>query len=356
MAQIYVNRPGLTLQRKPVTGEVVPFVRATVLGVGEVQVVGGDSRRCNLFCDTEELGAVSISFWDKFSDVGEVVWRFATLHLFNLREVPDTEGLYSTTKDSLVVLEPDFLVNVTEIAGCFNRGGANPLMYLLKKFIGFEDSEPIILGKVVNTCFDELLINPHAQFEEIFGDEIRRNFISLATMPSFNDDTVNSLRQNAQRQYNTLQDIVRCLEIDSAVIEPTFLSDKYGLQGRLDVMFEYAGDGNRKNIVELKSGSAPGLHIGMWGNHLMQVSCYNLLLDSSFPDRTGGGNILYSSAEVEPLRNAMNIIQLKQDALMLRNRIVALEHELAEGAAESIQRINPDSFGVAPPFIEEDLL
>ncbi|MEA3255546.1 MAG: AAA domain-containing protein [Candidatus Altiarchaeota archaeon] len=356
LTKIYAGKPDLTLTRKPATDdEIIPSVKATVLGVGDIREVGDNSRRCNLFCDTDELGAVSISFWNKFSDIGGIIWKFATLRLFNLQKVPDTEDLYSTTKDSLVVLEPDFLVNATQVAECFHRDDANPLLYLLKKFVGFRVSEPIILGKIVNTCFDELLRNSNISFKEIFKDEIRQNTLPLTTLPLPTEEVVNSLRQRAHKQYDTLQTIVRCLEINSAVIEPTFLSDKYGLQGRLDVLLEYDNDGNRKNIIELKSGSAPGLHIGIWPNNLMQVSCYNLLLDSSFPNRTGGCNILYSKAGDEPLRNAPNIIQLKQDALMLRNRIVALEYELTNNTGESIQRINPDAFGTAPPFIKEDI-
>ena len=355
LVQIYANKSDLTLQRRSIRREIVPFVRATVLSIGDIQIVGNNSRRCIIFCDTEEIGKVNISFWDKFSDIGRIAWKFATLYLFDIKKVPDTETLYSTTSKSLVVLEPDFLVNATEIAECFDWKGANPLLYLLKKFIGFENSEPIIRGWIVNICFDELLRNSNAQFEEIFDDAIRQNSISLLPLRLSEENTVNNLQQDAQSHYNRLQGTVNRLERNSAIIEPTFLSDKYGLQGRLDVMLEYSNDNNRRDIIELKSGSAP--HSGIWPNHLIQLISYNLLLDSSFPNRTGSCSLLYSKAEIdEALRNAPNSIQSNQDALMLRNQIVAIEHELANGENESIQQINPTDFGIAPPFIEEDIV
>jgi DNA replication ATP-dependent helicase Dna2 len=355
LVQIYANKSDLTLQRRSIRREIVPFVRATVLSIGDIQIVGNNSRRCIIFCDTEEIGKVNISFWDKFSDIGRIARKFATLHLFDIKKVPDTETLYSTTSKSLVVLEPDFLVNATEIAECFDWNGANPLLYLLKNFIGFENTEPSILGWIVNICFDELLRNSNAQFEEIFDDAIRQNSISLLPLRLSEENTVNNLQQDAQSHYNRLQGTVNRLERNSAIIEPTFLSDKYGLQGRLDVMLEYSNDNNRRDIIELKSGSAP--HSGIWPNHLIQLISYNLLLDSSFPNRTGSCSLLYSKAEIdEALRNAPNSIQSNQDALMLRNQIVAIEHELANGENESIQQINPTDFGIAPPFIEEDIV
>lgn len=356
LVQIYANKSDLTLQRRSIRREIVPFVRATVLSIGDIQIVGNNSRRCIIFCDTEEIGKVNISFWDKFSDIGRIAWKFATLHLFDIKKVPDTETLYSTTSKSLVVLEPDFLVNATEIAECFDWNGVNPLLYLLKKFIGFENTEPSILGWIVNICFDELLRNSNAQFEEIFENAIRRNSVSLLTPPLSDGDAVNNIQQKAQSHYNRLQTIVNRLERNSATIEPTFLSDKYGLQGRLDVMLEYSNDNNRKDIIELKSGSAPPLHIGIWQSNLIQLISYNLLLDSTFPNRTGSCSLLYSKAEIdEALRNAPNSIQSNQDALMLRNQIVAIEHELANGENESIQQINPTDFGIAPPFSNENI-
>jgi DNA replication ATP-dependent helicase Dna2 len=354
LAEQYANIQNLTLQRRPVIGEIVPFVRATVLNIGEIHITDNNSRWRAIFCNTEELGAVNILFWNDSGDIGEILWKFAPLHLFNIKKVPHKETLYATTKDSLVVLEPDFLVNATDIAKCFLFKGTNPLLYLLKKFIGFTNTEPIILGKIVNAVFDELLRNSEARFEGIFENAIRQDPISLLSLHLSNDSAVNNMRQRAQGHYDRLQSTVTRLERNSAIIEPTFLSDEYGLQGRLDVMLEYTSDVNRKDIIELKSGSAPSSRI--WPNHLIQLSSYNLLLDSSFPNRTGSSSILYSKADIEEaLRNAPNIIQSKQDALMLRNRIVAIEHKLAKGEHELIQQINPTNFGIAPPFNVVDI-
>ena len=353
LAEQYANIQNLTLQRRPVAVEIVPFVRATVLHIGKIHITDNNSRWRAIFCNTEELGAVNILFWNDFSDIGEISWKFAPLHLFNIKKVPHKETLYTTTTDSLVVLEPDFLVNATDIAECFHQNG-NPFLYLLKKFIGFTNTEPIILGKIVNNEFDELLRNSEAQFEKIFENAIRQNLISLLSLHLSDDSTVNNMRQRAQGHYDRLQSTVTRLERNSATIEPTFLSDEYGLQGRLDVMLEYTSDVNRKDIIELKSGSAPSSRI--WPNHLIQVSSYNLLLDSSFPNRTGSSSILYSKADIEEaLRNVPNIIQPKQDALMLRNQIVAIEHKLANGESELIQQINPTNFGIAPTYVRDDI-
>lgn len=188
LAEQYANIQNLTLQRRPVIGEIVPFVRATVLRIGEIHITDNNSRWRAIFCNTEELGAVNILFWNDFSDIGEILWKFAPLHLFNIKKVPHRETLYATTKDSLVVLEPDFLVNAIDIAECFHFKGTNHLLYLLKKFIGFTNTEPIILGKIVNDVFDELLRNSEARFEGIFENAIRQDPLSLLSLHLSDDN------------------------------------------------------------------------------------------------------------------------------------------------------------------------
>jgi DNA replication ATP-dependent helicase Dna2 len=164
-----------------------------------------------------------------------------------------------------------------------------------------------------------------------------------------------------------LKGLLPDLKADYYIVEPSFLSPKYGLQGRLDLLMEYKEDENRKDIVELKSGSSPShtyaltlpdgntYQSGIWGNHLAQTTCYNLLLDSAFAGRTGSSQVLYSSAAVYPLRNAPNITRTKQDVLQFRNWVIALEHAMMLGNNTILQDLTPQNAKGLPSYISSEL-
>ncbi|MCK5742737.1 MAG: AAA family ATPase, partial [Chlorobi bacterium] len=175
------------------------------------------------------------------------------------------------------------------------------------------------------------------------------------------------IKAKAEKQFNILKGLVPDFPNDLLSVEPSFVSADYGLQGRLDLMTESATDKGRKNIIELKSGKAPSrdmyfksadgktVSIGLWSNHLAQTTGYNLLVDSTFDRRSGYSQILYSSDDTNPLRNAPNIQGKKQELMIHRNHIIAGERRLAEGDSSLLSNLGPEEFGIRPPYTEKDL-
>ena len=78
----------------------------------------------------------------------------AALHpLLNLVDpVPQPDGRYRPRR---VVLEPDYLVNVTTIAECAQVSGTLPDWALLNAFLPDETSRPLVVGNLVNLLLDE---------------------------------------------------------------------------------------------------------------------------------------------------------------------------------------------------------
>ncbi|MBC7196350.1 MAG: AAA family ATPase, partial [Deferribacterales bacterium] len=155
-----------------------------------------------------------------------------------------------------------------------------------------------------------------------------------------------------------LKHIIKNYKGKEIILEPTFISNKYGLQGRLDMLIDYGRESHQKDIIELKSTkNYPGINIGLYPNHEAQTLCYDLLVSSTYPDRIGYNSILYSSApiEEEPLRNvdAGEKYLSKQELLLLRNRIVASELKLARGIYEPFFEILSESFGPYPRFLQD---
>ena len=68
---------------------------------------------------------------------------------------------------------------------------------------------------------------------------------------------------------------------DKAYLEPSFFSNEYGVQGRLD-LFHIDEENKQSDIVELKSGKLfkPNGY-GLNENHYVQTLLYDLIIESN---------------------------------------------------------------------------
>ena len=99
------------------------------------------------------------------------------------------------------------------------------------------------------------------------------------------------------------------IEAEGSFLEPSFYSETYGLQGRLDVFYRDPKEGKKAAIVELKSGKAykPNVY-GISSNHFVQTLLYELMVKSAFgTGLTTTNYILYSSLDEKQLRFAPTV-------------------------------------------------
>lgn len=361
-----MSAPPLTGLRND-TADTLPLLRAVV--IGKPYSVEQPFPATMLPVAVEDEGGILIALRGIAAEIASYVWQGATIHLTDVRRSKRDTGLFSTTASTLAVLEPDVLLDVTAVAECFQNLGANHRLYFLQRFKASGATGAMLLGTIVNSCFDALLDNPDTDFDVLFSMALRQKpLVSLAGLGSA-PDAVETLRTAVREHFDALREIIPSLEADRYIVEPSFISPLYGLQGRLDLMMEYTAEPRRKTVVELKSGSAPKpdaasrlyedqqpLPLGMWANHYAQTTCYNLLLDSAYPERTGDSSVLYSSDRMRPLRNAPNIIPAKSAVLNIRNRIIAAEYGLINRKFGLFDDFRPEKFGAVPSFVRDELL
>ncbi len=247
----------------------------------------------------------------------------------NLLEVDiDREGDY---RPRMFVVEPDYLMDVTAVAECFKDNGAQPLAYLVKKFLPHEVTPAILLGNIANFFLDRLLTEPDAAYPELLRETFRLFPFVYAPM---SDSTVREISNKAQKHYVNLKSMARQgfaqqnIEPENCILEPTFYSEQYGLQGRLDLFYH---TDERAAIVELKSGTPfrPNAY-GIQRSHFTQTLLYDLLVRSVFGPQTDPAKyILYSGADVQQLRFAPTVAPEQWEALQVRNQLVAIERLLA---------------------------
>lgn len=254
---------------------------------------------------------------------------------------------YEAVSTTRIILEPDLLIDISDLAECFNWQGADRLLFLVKKLVPQSPGSAAFKGNVVNALLDNVLRSPEMDMKQSFVEAVSENVLHAA---AYGREALNEMFHDIRNKHwpNLLRAAAE-LKDRPVRIEPTFFSALYGLQGRLDILAEDEKDPHRKEIFELKSGRCP--NHGAWRNHEMQVVGYNMLLRSAFgQERVGSSAILYSSAPDTPLRNVSSNRQAENDLLSLRNEVVSQVLRIAAGEYDILDRITPAAAEGLPEF------
>ena len=262
-----------------------------------------------------------------------VTGPFVVLNLINA-QVHDDGYLYPTQ----IVIEPDYLVNVTDVAACFGGNDASfqPWSSLPKRLIPFEKRPPLVRGNIVNTFLDVLIQNPETSFHDVRSTIFEMQPLELCT---FTDEEVRRLVVDLKHHFVTVQKFVRELlpeldiDRDTVTLEPSFLSPAYGLQGRLDLLeSQKVTEDSFTSIVELKTSKIfrPNRH-GIRSDNFIQTLLYDLMINQALGKEANVRSyILYSVDYDKPVRYAPPEFMRQMEALTARNQLVALEALIAQ--------------------------
>ena len=234
---------------------------------------------------------------------------------------------------SIIVLEPDYLVDVTSIAECFQPESIQSMLHVLGKFKARKNTLPIAIGNTSNYYLDELLSDSQVSFEASFKKLFQTNPLSFLT---FSDDEIRFLKSSVQIHFENLRRVLEHdfkkenILISNCYLEPTFYSNKYGIQGRLDVWHQPLHEMST-SIVELKSGSLyrPNLY-GVNAAHYAQICLYDLLISSVYPEFRVNAYLLYSKIQENQLRYVRMESFMKKELMKIRNEIVLIEKALSQ--------------------------
>ena len=155
----------------------------------------------------------------------------------------------------LIILEPDYLVNVTSVAHCFTNYAESHLVNLISRLKPSPCSEAILLGNLAGQMLDEQI---HATPDNTptYADSVKQffksNAISLLTTEVSNEFHSNAKAQCqniAKAMHHTLPQSVANFDINEGIVEPSFFSEMLGLQGRMDYIQH-----DLRILIEQKSG------------------------------------------------------------------------------------------------------
>ncbi|MFW6267739.1 MAG: AAA domain-containing protein [Marinilabiliaceae bacterium] len=275
----------------------------------------------------------------------------------------------------LVVLEPDYLIDVTSVARCFQnirgrRIQAHELFFTGRAEIR-RPTKAIHKGNVANLFFDELLNEQprdEKDFRAILMDSFRIFPLPYTSLRDINKEYFDELEE----QFKNLRRVVdqdfgkgdhRPIDRDRSNLEVFLMSPSLGLQGRMDLFDETPSENGhyQSKIIELKSGKLPFPQDDpnrVAEDHSAQIRMYNMLAQKVLghhPKKIFNA-VLYSSSSRagEALRYVSHFHAYQREIINLRNQIVAWEYRLASDSepfqqSESFVRgIDVRKFGVDP--------
>ena len=255
----------------------------------------------------------------------------------------------------LIVVEPDYLIDISTIANCFETYGHHPLLFTVNRLTPRLSNKHIVLGNFAGSALDDIINHPaEYDIKETFRSNFREKALDYATCPDFD---ATSFKQDAERQVENIKGIVdeifQTFDREKAILEPSFVCERLGIQGRVDLMTT-----DLKLLVEQKSGKNTfierkyknphgSLHVE---KHYVQVLLYYGILQYNFQLSPKNAHIqlLYSKyplpdglLEVEPLQ------KLIREAIRFRNQAVATEFWMADnGFDRMLPLLTPQTLNV----------
>ncbi|MBO7068249.1 MAG: AAA family ATPase [Bacteroidaceae bacterium] len=254
----------------------------------------------------------------------------------------------------LIILEPDYLVDISQIARCMDSYSDSPLVYLLHMIEPVVQSEAIMLGNLAGQLLDEALHvhdknRPYSVSAREFFEKNAMNL--LATPPNAH------FHVNAQVQQQNIQKAVRhdlptqtgSFDADKVLVEPSFFSPMLGLQGRMDML-----QLDFRVLVEQKSGN--GAFVPKDNDHsipkaqrthYVQLLLYMALLRYNYRKQYEQNNrqlhafLLYSKYSHSLLELGF-APELLFHAFRLRNQLVWHQFRLAEGGFDVLGTLTPE--------------
>jgi hypothetical protein len=246
-------------------------------------------------------------------------------------------------------------MDISSLAECFKEYGHHPGNYLLARLRPSENTRPLLLGNIANMFLDSCVFSPELpDYRDCMAEVFRAYPIELSACADLQDATLERaffadcekhFRHIARTVFETFAQPSVELDRTDAVLEPSYVCEALGLQGRLDYMQR-----DMSAFIEMKSGRADEYarrgEVLPKENNRVQMLLYQAVLQYSMGQdhHSVKAYLLYTRYPL--LYAARTSWATLRRVLNVRNRIVAAEYGIAlhnhpDYTAEQLNHLTP---------------
>ena len=230
----------------------------------------------------------------------------------------------------LFIFEPDYLVDISSIAGCFEYYGTTHFNYLINKIKPSINNKAILLGNLAGQLLDDAIYNPDSSYSQSVQSFFRKNALPLATCEDMDRDFHNNAQIQRNNILQTLESFARDIKgftPNDLLVEPSFISEILGIQGRMDLL-----QANKRFLLEQKSGKRAFQSTGHQEKHYVQILLYQAILRYNYNLKNEETTtLLFYSKYPDGAIKEGPAPKLLSSALKLRNEIAAAELSYGNG-------------------------
>lgn len=308
----------------------IPYVRASVTSWNDTQIFAAT--------DSETDPFIIINYAKGGYDgdllyLKDLLSENLPLNLLDVRV--DEENHYIP---NLIVIHPDYLIDISSLAACFREYGHHPLNYFMNKIKPRANTAPILMGNLASQFLDDY-INEQPQEPVSYPRTIKKFFAASAldfcTCPlpaDFHAQAQAQMMNIRSFVHDVLPHNIRNFNKKNTLLEASFICEKLGLQGRVDMMQK-----DFQVLIEQKAGKRDEYHRRHKEDHFIQMMLYQGVLMYNFGQETANmQTFLLYSKYADGLLIEHFAENLFRESIKLRNYIVYNEMRLGEGAIGEI--------------------
>ena len=238
----------------------------------------------------------------------------------------------------LIIVHPDYLLDISSLAACFREYGHHPLNYFISKIKPRANTAPILLGNLAGQFLDDY-VNERPSEPVTYAHTLNKFFASSALEFCTCSDLTN-FHSNAQAQMMNIRSFINDIlphsipnfDKKKTLLEASFICEKLGLQGRTDMMQKDFGV-----LIEQKSGKRDEYYNKHKEDHFIQMMLYQGILQYNFGQETQNmQTFLLYSKYTDGLIIEHFSEKLFRECIHLRNQIVVNEMAFGEGAITAV--------------------
>lgn len=308
----------------------IPYVRASVTSWNDTQIFAAT--------DSETDPFIIINYAKGGYDgdllyLKDLLSENLPLNLLDVRV--DEENHYIP---NLIVIHPDYLIDISSLAACFREYGHHPLNYFMNKIKPRANTAPILMGNLASQFLDDY-INEQPQEPVSYPRTIKKFFAASAldfcTCPlpaDFHAQAQAQMMNIRSFVHDILPHNIRNFNKKNTLLEASFICEKLGLQGRVDMMQK-----DFQVLIEQKAGKRDEYHRRHKEDHFIQMMLYQGVLMYNFGQETAHmQTFLLYSKYADGLLIEHFAENLFRESIKLRNYIVHNEMQLGDGAIGEI--------------------